>query len=124
MVALSTGSTGNKHAKKNGTGDGDLIIVEKFMERLIAAEKGEPLKDDNLDDPQPLHHEVNYVIRTWLDHRKHGTYPRPGGYDEQDPDLMEDWHTLTLICVRVENGITSYIDFPAEAPDVSEQLGA
>lgn len=92
------------------------------MQRLIAAEKGEPLKDA-LDDPSKINHEVNYVIRTWLDHRKHGTYPRLGGYDEQDPDLMLDWHTLNLYHVRVENGVVLHLDTPNNAPDVSEQLG-
>lgn len=93
------------------------------MERLIAAEKGEPIKDATFDDPTPLRHEVNYVIRTWLNHHRHGTYPAPGGYDDQDSDLMEDWHTLNLIHLRVENGVYAHLTMPADAPDISAQLG-
>lgn len=92
------------------------------MERLIAAEKGEPLKDD-LDEPSHLFHEVNYAIRTWLDHRKHGSYPKPGGYDRQDPFLMADWHTLNLYHSRVENGIVTVMKFPKNAPDFSTLMG-
>lgn len=93
------------------------------MERLIAAEKGEPLKDDEGDSPPPLTHDANYAIRTWLDHRRHGTYPRAGGYDDQDPDLMDDWHTLTLYHIRVENGTVSYIEQAVDAPDITTLLG-
>jgi hypothetical protein len=92
------------------------------MARLIAAEKGEPYKDE-LETPPKLNHEVNYAIRTWLDHRKHGIYPRAGGYDDQDPDLMADWHTLNLYHIRVENGVYSHIRMPATAPDVSTLMG-
>ncbi len=81
------------------------------MQNLIAAEKGEDIKV-NLDDPPKLNYEVNYVIRTWLDHRKHGTYPRLGGYDAQCPFLMEDWHTLNLYHTRVEHGVISLINMP------------
>lgn len=88
------------------------------MERLIAAEKGEPFKDA-LDMPSKLSHEVNYAIRTWLDHRKHGSYPKPGGYDRQCPFLMADWHTLSLYHSRVENGDYVSMTLPTDAPDIS-----
>jgi hypothetical protein len=92
------------------------------MGRLIAAEKGEDYKGD-LDEPHKLLHEVNYVLRTWLDHRKHGTYPKLGGYDEQDLDLMQDWHTLNLYHVRVEHGAVISIKLSEDAPDITTQLG-
>lgn len=90
------------------------------MRGLIAVEKGESFKEE-LDEPPPLHHEVNYAIRTWLDHRAHGSYPNPGGYNKQDPLLMADFHTLTLYHIRVENGVVSHVQMPAKGQD-SETL--
>lgn len=81
------------------------------MRNLVRVEKNEQI-DVNLSDPPKLHYEVNYVIRTWLDHRKHGTYPRAGGYDDQCPFLMEDWHTMNLYHTRVEHGIVTIVRVP------------
>lgn len=123
MAGLSNGGPCHRRFKKNDDDNAaDIVAVEEFMEHLIAAEKGESLRD-RLDEPPPLKCEVNYAIRTWLDHRRHGTYPRAGGYDDQDPDLMDDWHTLTLYHIRVENGVVVHVRMPTDGPDVSEQMG-
>lgn len=31
------------------------------------------------------------MIRTWLDHKRHGIYPEPGGLNAQDAALIDDW---------------------------------
>lgn len=80
------------------------------MQRLIRAEKGQ-LGDVDLDDPMTFHYPIDYVIRTWLDHRKHGSYPETGGYNDQDPLLMQDWHTMNLYHARVEHGIVQTMTF-------------
>jgi hypothetical protein len=91
------------------------------MSNLIAVDKGETVPI-NLDDPPQFHYEINYVIRTWFDHRKHGTYPKLGGYDCQCPFLMADWHTLNLYHTRVEHGITSFLDMPTTGEHVDTLL--
>lgn len=56
-----------------------------------------PIDDDEPVKPRRLdfHYPLFYVTRTWLDHRKFGTYPRVGGYDAQDPLLvLHDWGLL------------------------------
>lgn len=85
------------------------------MFRLVAAEKGKPITND-LSNPPPIKLPRDYVMQTWFDHRKHGTYPRAGGYDDQDPDLMSDWHVLNLYHLRAEYGIVS-IKLPTNATD-------
>jgi hypothetical protein len=92
------------------------------MEHLIAIEKGETI-DSTLDYPFAFFHEIDYVIATWLDHRKHGTYPRAGGYDDQDSQLMADWHTMNLYHSRVERGEIIALDMPEDAPDISTMMG-
>jgi hypothetical protein len=37
-----------------------------------------------------------YVLNTWLDYKRHGLYPEPGGYNNQDMALMDDWGQITL----------------------------
>jgi hypothetical protein len=81
------------------------------MQTLIAAEKGEEI-DVNLSDPPQLHYEVNYIIKAWMNYRKHGRYPRAGSLDDQCPFLIEDFHTMNLYHTRVEHGITSTVKIP------------
>lgn len=81
------------------------------MKRVVAADKGETIEDE-LGEPYKLAHEVTYVMHTWLDHRKHGGYPEAGGYNNQCPFLMADWHTMNLYHSRVEKGIFSEIAMP------------
>lgn len=92
------------------------------MRHLVAAEKHEETQDipDNLP---PLKCDVHYAIKTWLQHRLHHTYPRAGGYDDQDADLMDDWHTLSLYFIRVEKGVFTQIQMPTNAPHIESLLG-
>lgn len=72
------------------------------MAQWVATEKGDEDENDLLPELPPLETEdEQYVIRTWIEHRLHHTYPEPGGYNDQDPYLMEDWHTLNLCYARV-----------------------
>ena len=48
--------------------------------------------DDELEIT--LTYPLDYVIETWLEHKLHHTYPAPGGYDDQDALLMQDWSTV------------------------------
>lgn len=80
------------------------------MKQVIAQEKGESPPDEILPEPPPLHHDVDYVIATWLQHKIHHTYPRAGGYDDQDELLMQDWHTMNLFYSRVESGQLTTFD--------------
>lgn len=76
------------------------------MQVLVKAEKGED--NDSVPNEQPaFYHDIDYVIRTWLEHRVHHTYPDPGGYNDQDERLMDDWHTMTMYYIRIEKGVFS-----------------
>jgi hypothetical protein len=88
------------------------------MKRLIAADKGEEDDDEDLST-LPFKCDVHYAIKTWLEHRIHHTYPRAGGYDDQDADLMDDWFMLNVYHVRVSKNIISQFAMPTDAPDVS-----
>lgn len=77
------------------------------MRALRESEKGE--ENGHVPSvPPPLHHDLDYVIETWLQHRTHHTYPEPGGYNDQDALLMEDWKTLNLWYIRVSRGVVNY----------------
>lgn len=80
------------------------------MKVVVAQDKGQELPDEPLPEPPPLNHDINYVIATWLQHKIHHTYPRAGGYDDQDELLMEDWHTMNLFYSRVESGQLASFD--------------
>lgn len=83
------------------------------MKVMIAQDKGESLPDAILPEPPPLHHDLDYVFATWLQHKLHHTYPRAGGYDDQDEYLMQDWHTLNLFYSRVAGGQLMMFDMSA-----------
>lgn len=86
------------------------------MRRLIAAEKGET--DNAVPDVQPpFYHDIDYVLRTWLEHKIHHTYPEIGGYLDQCEFLMRDWHVVNMYNVRVEHGEFSAPPIPQNAPD-------
>ncbi len=92
------------------------------MRAYVAAEKGEE-NDDIPDEPERLHFEINYVIRTWLEHKLHHTYPELGGYNDQDPWLMEDWHTLNMFYARVSKGVFSALPLSSDAGDWLDLMG-
>jgi hypothetical protein len=73
------------------------------MRVLVASDKNEELKDIPGEQPR-FYHEVDYVMRTWLEHRLHHLYPEAGGYNDQDEYLMRDWHTLSMYYIRVYHG--------------------
>lgn len=81
------------------------------MQVLVRAEAGE--ENNTVPDEQPtFHHEIDYVIRTWLERKMHHTYPEPGGYNDQDAQLVEDWHTMNMYHIRVEKGVFTEVALP------------
>lgn len=66
-------------------------------------EQGIKRPDDSEDEAVYLYYPLDYVIHTWLDHRIGGAYPAPGGYDAQDAQLMDDWHTLNKRHLYISN---------------------
>lgn len=73
------------------------------MRDVVRFEKGEG-GGEVPDPPSKLFHERDYVMRTWLEHKLHHTYPDLGGYNDQDEYLMRDWHTMNLYYARVYAG--------------------
>lgn len=64
---------------------------------MIASEHGERTAEETDDEPHfGLFYPKQYVIRTWYEHRKNGVYPQQGGYDDQDAQLMDDWHAMDM----------------------------
>lgn len=55
--------------------------------------------DDNEEENEPefpgLHYPLEYMIDTWLDHRRHGKYPDTGSYNDQDPLWLQDMRLMT-----------------------------
>lgn len=92
------------------------------MRQLVAAEKGE---DDPTipDEPTYLKSDVHYAIKTWFEHRLYHTYPSAGGYNDQDADLMDDWHVLNMYHIRVDKGVFSIMQMPENAPDINDLIG-
>lgn len=92
------------------------------MRALIAAEKGEETEDIP-DLPSKLLNDVDYVVRTWFEHRLHHLYPAAGGYDDQDQTLMRDWGVLNLYYVRAEKGVFTAVPPSANAGDWLDLMG-
>lgn len=88
------------------------------MRHLIALEKGED--PATLTPPSPFHHDTGFVISTWMQHKIHHTYPRAGGYEDQDELLMEDWQTMNLYYMRAQAGIYT----PVITPDMIGTLAS
>lgn len=64
------------------------------MLSVINAERG---KDDEAGDEPAfgLHFPLAYVLDTWTAYRNHGRFPEPGGFNDQDPALVQhDWGVL------------------------------
>lgn len=70
--------------------------MDEFLDALILAERGKAAPDDVPETEFGLHYPLDYVTRTWYKHRVYGIYPRTGGYDDQDAQLMDDWHMMDM----------------------------
>lgn len=90
------------------------------MRILIQAEAGEG--GETPDVLSGFVHDIDYVVKTWLEHRIHHAYPRYGGYDDQDADLMDDWHILTLYYIRVGQGVTSALAMDDDGVPIEDLL--
>lgn len=93
------------------------------MRTLLRAESGKENNDEPPDEQPPFFHEADYVIRTWLEHRMHHTYPDDGGYNSQCSWLMRDWHILSMYYLRAEKGVYSHISMPTGGAEWQTQMG-
>lgn len=71
---------------------------------LVSIDKLEDKEREVPPTPGALYYEAEYVIRTWLEHRLHHTYPESGGYNDQCEFLMRDWHAMNVYYSRVYAG--------------------
>jgi len=81
----------------------------------VQIEKNEHIPYEPIDASQ-FYHDIDYVIRTWLEHKMHHTYPETGSYNDQDAWLIKDWHTMNVYFSRVWNG-----DFTVAMPSVKSE---
>lgn len=70
--------------------------VDDWLYDYAASELG---RGDDEDTPEPppirLNYPEWYVLQAWSDYKTHGHWPRPGGFDAQDVQLVEDFQTLS-----------------------------
>lgn len=92
------------------------------MRTLLLAEKGEDTQETPSEQPS-FYHDVDYLVRTWLEHRLHHTYPDAGGYNDQCEWLMKDWHVLSMYYIRAEAGVFTAVQIPDNAPDYHTLMG-
>lgn len=95
--------------------------LDSFLERLAQSERGKKQPDEDIpDNPVYLHYPLEYVLRTWLDHRASGTYPEAGGYNQQDAQLMDDWAALNERYFEINLDLDAreamHDDTPEDAP--------
>jgi len=84
--------------------------------------------DDDADDSEPdgLNNDLGYVISTWQEHRLHDAYPEAGGYNDQDPGLVQhDWGVLNMrfnywLNWLKDSDDDDALDFDDDAPDWRE----
>ena len=64
---------------------------------LVRAELGLSDGDDDESEPPPalFWYPADYVIATWRQNQKHGTFPHGGAYNDLDPMLEADWQRIT-----------------------------
>lgn len=93
--------------------------MEDFFRTLVASEEGKIKPDVSYDDPPKFNYPIDYVVRTWMNFYRHGIYPEAGAYNDQDPRLMDDWHTMNLYHIRIENGVSSAFEVPMSEQAIS-----
>lgn len=72
--------------------------IDAFLEFAARAEMNLTSKDNEDEEAAAfpgLHYPLDYMIDTWLDHRKYGKYPESGSYNDQDPLWWQDMHLMT-----------------------------
>lgn len=72
-----------------------MAEIDQLMTDRARAQMGKSIHEDaEIEDVFGLYYPLWYAFDTWAEHNDHGLYPRAGGYDEQDWQLMQDWKTL------------------------------
>lgn len=73
--------------------------IDAFLEFAARAELNQSLDDNENEDETEfpgLHYPLDYMVDTWLDHRKYGKYPESGSYNDQDPLWWADMRLMTM----------------------------
>ena len=70
--------------------------ADDWLADYAAGEMGKAT-DGGDDEPPPLRlsYPLGYILHAWADYIRHGTYPKPGGFDAQDVALVADFSALT-----------------------------
>lgn len=71
-----------------------MAEIDDLVTRRARAMLSKPNEPPEDDDDFGLFYPLWYAYDTWVEHEDHGLYPRDGGYDDQDWQLMQDWKTL------------------------------
>lgn len=95
--------------------EAQLDDLDAFLEQVVRVELG--MTDDSADvnwpDFEGFWYPFEYVKSTWMDRRRHGTFPRVGGFNAQDPKWEADMRAVnarynawfdTLLRERNETG--------------------
>ncbi len=100
--------------------------VNDFLEKIALAERGLSTPEDQDEDTVYLFYPLPYVAHTWLEHRNRGTYPESGGYNDQDSQLMEDWHMFDMrylhIAGKIDASKTDKSLYPETAGDWTDLI--
>lgn len=61
------------------------------------------------------------MIDTWLGYRNHGTLPEPGGFNDQDPQLViDDWGVMNARYSFLARSIKTLDNIKLPMPDKAD----
>lgn len=66
-----------------------------------------------------------YAQATWLEHRRNGNYPAPGGFDDQDARLViDDWGVLNKRMNALNADLPDFMShMNPDAPSIEDIIG-
>lgn len=74
--------------------------LDEFLERLVRIELNfdSDKAEDEIEWPEfdGFYYPPDYNRDTWMQNRKHGTYPRAGAYNDQDPKWVRDQRYINM----------------------------
>ena len=73
--------------------DDQLDKLDAFLEQIVRIELSmDKPEDEDIDWPDfdGLYYPFEYVRDTWMQNRRHGTFPRDGAFNDQDPKWYAD----------------------------------
>ena len=70
-----------------------------------------------------MHYPLWYAQATWYEHREHGKYPAPGGFNDQDARLViDDWGVINMRFNHMEDEDREP-DVNPHAPPIDDLFG-